>query len=160
MAYVGNNQTSPIIQEDKPQNPPPYEDSGVKYQGYSKHKISNNSYILKVQDENSISIGLNSNLLGLPAGTYYINRGNVTKKLIINFVTVSYYLTTIRTYLNFLDYNGSNGIDFTIPQGNLSYSFEIVPKTFIGEYIQIFLANNIPANEFISIKLYGWYEDR
>lgn len=150
-----------VIRQDTPSSRiPPYEDSGIKYQGKYKIQRSSSEYELKTQDENSIAIEFNSNLVGLPAGTYTINRGNPTKNYVIKEVVVSYHLTGNRTALTFIDGLGSNLYTLTFPPAAQIIGFSIVPKKFLGETMSIVLNVAIPANEFISVKFYGWYEDK
>lgn len=105
-------------------------------------------------------MGIATNLAGLPAGTYSIDRGNVGQNFIIQFVKVNYKLSAIKTLLVFRDSAGDNAINVMMPSSDCqNYSFEIVPKLFSGQYLNMSLDVNIPVNEFIFITFYGWYED-
>lgn len=162
VAYVPLNNSSSIqpIIEQKVNAIPNYEDAGVKFQGKYKVQRDSFAYELKKQDENSLSIGLSTNLAGLPAGSYTINRGNPSKNLVLQFMVVSYHLTGNITSVSLVDGQGSNALSVTFPPGSSVTHSEIVPKTFLGETLTLVLGQNIPANEFIRLNLYGWYEDK
>jgi len=140
---------------------PNYPDTGVDYGGYGKKIVTGNQYLLVKQDENSIQVGMNQSLAGLPAGTYTINRGSPLRNFVFSHLTISYIQTGIIQQLSIDDGSGSNGIRLLLPSstGNIM-GFAIVPKVFISSTISINISAAIPANEFICFSLYGWYEDK
>jgi hypothetical protein len=159
ITYLGSPQSLP--QEPQSQIPN-YEGPGVKFQKFFKLNKGNGSYEIREQTENSITVALANNLLGLPAGTYSLNRGNVGKRFVIQYLLVQSLLTTTHlTEITFEDTKGDNGFTLNIPSSanGLMTSISLVPKTFIGETINIILSQAIPINQFLSIAMYGWYED-
>lgn len=106
-----------------------------------------------------MSIGLATNLAGLAAGNYTINRGHLGQNFVIRYCLVSFIQTGIYQFINLTDPDTTNGLSITLPTstGHV-FGFEVNPKVFSNPTINITLTNAIPVNEFISIKLYGWYE--
>jgi len=156
------NTTSDITSniEQKISQIPPYEDAGVSYKGKFKQIRAQDVYEVKNQTENSISVGIATNLAGLPAGTYSIDRGHETQNFIVQFVKVNYKLTATKTMLIFKDSKGDNSFNIAMPGSPCeNYSFEVIPKLFSGRYFNVTLDVPIPANEFIFVTAYGWYED-
>jgi len=63
IVFSGNNETAPVYQEEQKESPPPYEDTEVRYQGFSKFSIGNGKYGLKYQNKfySYITIASSSN---------------------------------------------------------------------------------------------------
>lgn len=51
VVFAGNNENAPVFQQEQKESPPPYEDTGVKFQGYSKYSIGNGKFGLKYQQK-------------------------------------------------------------------------------------------------------------
>lgn len=154
------NSVSNII-EQKVQDIPNYEDRGISFQGKYKIQISEKKYELRAQSENSIVVTLNDNLVGLPAGTYYLALDHPLQNFVFQFFTINWKLTAIKTEVRFIDDKGSNGLTMVLPSdASGNYSAQIIPKTYYGDRIKVEIDTNIPANEFVNISLWGWYEDQ
>lgn len=159
IAYVGiGTQQNPNIQAPTKIDTPQYPDKYVDYAGYSKVSLSNNQFRLSPQTENNIGIYFPG---GTPAGNYNINRGNPTQDYVIKFVLVSCFENVPMTQITFTDEDGNNSLTLRVPAlfGG-AYSFEIVPKVFKGERINITLGQNIQAADHIYVTFFGWYEDK
>jgi len=139
---------------------PPYSDPSIRYEKYAK-RLKGDTYELINQSENSIGIGLGTNLAGLAAGNYSISLSHPEQNFVIQAYSVAYLQAAIRQSINLTDSDGTNGfgIDLATSTGNI-FGQTIVPKLFKGTKINISIATNIPVNEFVTIKLFGWYEDK
>lgn len=93
MAFVGNNESSPVYTEPVKESPPPYEDTGVRYQGYSKYQITGGQFGLKYQRKFNSYITINNTATVQSAGIIGINRVFVTD-LIMAFVDTGGIATT------------------------------------------------------------------
>lgn len=151
---------SPEITAGQIKQIPPYPDPLVDFSAYAK-RLKNDSYELLNQEENSIRIGIGTNLAGLPAGTYSISLGHSTQNFIFKGIAISYIQAGVIQNLSLSDSAGTNGISFHLPPstGNI-IQIPCIAKVIKGNTINITLSAAIPVNEFISVSLYGWYENR
>jgi hypothetical protein len=79
---------------------------------------------------------------------------------VVVFVNVTYKSAVTMQELNFDDSNGTNGFNMLLPASAAGLiTYQIVPKLFQGELIKIHIAQNIAANDFISVTFSGFYED-
>jgi len=154
-----------VVETQKINEIPPYEDKGVRYQGKYKEQTGNFDFTLRRQEENSIQIVLNGNLAGLPFGHYPIVTDHPLQNFVFDKISIHYINSHTKTGIVLND-SGGNGIEFSLPStgpggSDLStcFNFDIVPKTFVGDF-DLFLDHTINANEFIAINLWGWYEDK
>ena len=85
----------------------------------------------------------------------------MNQNFILKFVVISYIQTAIIQDLSFDDPATSNAINFILPPSTGSMiSYEIIPKLFASNLMNLTLTAAIPANQFISVNLLGWYEDK
>lgn len=82
-----------------------------------------------------------------------------------NFIFDSYCINYVQSgIINFVrleDSEGTNGLTWNLPRSEgTSFTGNITPKLMKGTQLIIRLINAIPINEFITISLFGWYEDK
>lgn len=151
---------NPNITSNEIKQIPPYGDQGVRFEGYFK-RLKGNTYELVKQDENSIGIGIGTNLAGLGAGSYTINRGHAEQNFIIESLYLSYIQSGVIQSLTIADSDGNNSITIRLPTSTGDIiNIPFIPKTFKGQNIIITISLAIPVNQFISLHLVGWYENK
>lgn len=99
IVYSGYNETAPVYTEPTKESPPPYEDTEVKYQGYSKYPISEGRFGLKYQQKFSRYITITNSTTPQSVQIIGRNKAMITD-LIIAFVdTGGIPTTTTRRFI-------------------------------------------------------------
>jgi len=149
--------------EQKIQEIPPYEDSGVKYQGKFKTQQSGNTYELRGQVTRWVAVGV-QNTGGTFDFTFTRARNELkffATKLIVYFRNMSTF--GISNYIELTDVKGTQHdtrfVFFpTETSGHQEVNFEDSPRVFEGDSIGIRLLASLGLTEFIAFELFGWEE--
>jgi hypothetical protein len=167
VAYVPLNtaaQVSNLI-EQKVEQIPAYEDSGVKYQGKFKTQQSQNTFELRAQVTRFTTFGV-QNTGGTFDFTFARPRSDLKffcTKMIVHFRNMSTF--GIINYIELSDYNGttySPRFYFfpTEASGTLVIDFSDSPRRFEGTFFAIRLLASLGVSEFIAFNLFGWEEQQ
>ena len=166
VAYVPLNQSTtamPIV-EQKVQQIPNYEDSGVKYQGKFKTQQTGDTYELRGQRTRFYTIGSNS----AGAGPHLSNRTNPNTKFyctkiiiqVRNMSTFSWGFNQI--HIADVSPAGSASIKFYFfpVEANGVYVFDLSdsPREFTGDRFDLWHQFGFGAGEWMYIHLFGWEE--
>lgn len=101
-----------------------------------------------------------TNLGGLAAGIYLINRGHTNQNFVCDKIIISYIQTGLLRTISIYDSENTNGLTMDLPPSTGTIqNLIITPKLFKGDTLKIHLYDAIPVNEWLSIVLSGWYED-
>ena len=165
IAYTPLNAAANISSsvEQKIQEIPSYEDSGVKYQGKFKTQQSGNTYELRGQVTRWVAFGLQNT--GAVFDFDFTRARNelkfFCKKMIIYYHNMSTF--GISNYITLSDVKGAvRDVRFvffpTVTSGHLVVDFEDSPRVFEGTDFGIELLASLGLTEFIAFELFGWEE--
>jgi len=167
VAYVPLNNSASVSQivEQKIQEIPRYEDSGVKYQGKYKTQQSQNTYELRAQQTRFTAFGI-QNTGGVFDFSWVRPRNDLKfycTKMIIHFRNMSTFGVT--NYIELSDLKGTTYSPrfFFFPteaSGVLVIDFTDSPRTFEGTHFAIRLLAGLGLTEFIAFNLFGWEEQQ
>lgn len=163
MAYtpLGSVQEIPALIEQKVQEIPRYEDSGIKFQGKFKVQTGQNSYELKGQQTRFYIFGANA--LGDTTFTRENKSSTVfhcTKIMIQNHAAGSFGLSDYQTLSD--NYNGNQELRFAffnnVASESVVFDCSDCPRKFYGDFtVQ---RHSAGGAEFIIFHLYGWEEQK
>lgn len=167
VAYVPLNTAAQIsnIVEQKITEIPPYEDSGVKYQGKFKTQQTQDRYELRGQVTRFNAFGIQNT--GAVFDFTFTRPRNDLKffctKMIIHFRNMSTF--GISNYIELSDYRAGvySPRFFFFPteaSGALVLDFTDSPRLFEGTDFAIRLLSSLGATEFIAFNLFGWEEQQ
>lgn len=167
VAYVPLNTAAQVsnLVEQKVEQIPAYEDSGVKYQGKFKTQQSQNTFELRAQVTRFTTFGV-QNTGGTFDFTFARPRSDLKffcTKMIVHFRNMSTF--GISNYIELSDYNGvtySPRFYFfpTEASGALVIDFSDSPRRFEGNSFAIRLLASLGLSEFIAFNLFGWEEQQ
>lgn len=168
MAYVPLNtstQSIPLV-EQKITQIPPYEDSGVKYQGKFKTQQTQDTYELRGQRTRFYTLGISNGAFG----SNLFNRTNPTTKfyctkIILNVHDISTFSLALgRLHLADVTPAGSASIRFYFfpveANGVYVFDFADCPRLFEGDRFDFYTQFSFGATEFATISLFGWEEQQ
>jgi len=136
---------------------PPYEDSGVKFQGYSKRKLGDGSYLLVKQERKIIysSSNVAATLYTVPAGKIF-----VCDKIIINPANSNtfYFSESGHTAPGDIKIAVTTGFVDTSGTLTLRIPLQIDFNTPIVFDNDVYMFMSVEPSSY-TIMLYGWIED-
>ena len=152
------------IINEKIEQIPQYEDSGVKYQGKYKIQKSANTWELKAQESRWYGLfAANS-----PSTNTQIPRAANTLKFYCTRIIVYFWSNAVtpnftsNAYTIEDDVNGQSAIKFlffpTQTVQNITFDFTDSPRKFEGQNFNIYQFAGCPATGHIYFLLYGWLE--
>jgi len=167
VAYVPLNNSASVSQlvEQKIQEIPRYEDSGVKYQGKFKTQQSQNTYELRAQVTRFNAMAIQNT--GATFDFLFTRPRSDLKfyctKMIVHYRNMSTFGSSV--YIELSDYKGGvySPRYYFWPveaSGNLVIDFTDSPRAFEGTSFAIRLLASLGATEFIAFNLYGWEEQQ
>lgn len=150
--------------ETKVADIPPYEDSGIRFQGKYKEQTGNYSYELHNQIPYSYSFELGIDMAGKVAGNYTF--GFLMTRIVINYISISYVSQNPITELTFSDSNNVNLFKLNLPPTytgadirGQNFSLNIIPKLTTTEEFNINLGQDLNAGDWVTVTFYGWTEN-
>lgn len=155
----------PQIIEKKVAQIPPYEDSGIKFQGKFKTQQTSDTYELRAQETRFYTFGL-QNTGAVFDFTFARARPDLKffcTKMIVHFYNMSTF--GISNYIQLADFKGSTYTPRfyfypTDVSGALVIDFSDCPRRFEGTHFAIRLLASLGATEFIAFSLFGWEEQQ
>lgn len=162
---IGEVSNIPSIIEQKINQIPPYNDSGITYEGKYKIQKTADTYELKGQQTRFIAC----NLQNYAAGSVVLfARANATSKFYCTHILVDYKdMSTFGSsnYFQVADVklgSSNNPLRFvffpTDTTGHLFIDLSHSPRLFQQDYVAIVVPHNMGVNEFIVFSLFGWEE--
>lgn len=165
MVYTPISSTPPVtdLVNQKINLVPPYEDSGVKYQGKFKTQKGIDTYELKTQ-VTRFNIFSASGIAAGGVSTSSRPRSDLKfycTKMIFQWHTLSTHASN--QYITLSDRNGTNdSLRFAffpnIDDGNIVIDFSDCPRLFEGTDFSVTSTFLFPAGAFVVFSLYGWEE--
>lgn len=159
-----SDQVIPII-EQKVQEIPRYEDSGVKFQGKYKTQQAQNTYELRAQETRFYTIGISngafmSNIFARsrPQTRFYCTKmfiqhcGRSTASLALGQIKLSDVKNSSAS-TRFVYFPTAAAGDF-----NIELDFSDSPRKFEGDSFDLYTQYSFAAAEFLVISLFGWEE--
>lgn len=164
--YVPASYT-PTIDQQQIKQIPPYEDTGVRYEGYSKQKKNAEEYLLKKQTTRYASILANNSS---PSQDNKVTRAdNATK----NFFCTGLFLQATASgispsYIQVCDViNGVSNVRFnwyymspTYREDGIYFDFSALPRPFLGDQINIKVQTALGAGDYVHVELFGFDEEK
>lgn len=154
IVFVGNNEKSPVDKPSSSLQPPPYEDTGVKYQGYCKKNYGNNDYRLIPQNKIVIH---HSQTGAFSDSVYTVPEG---KKLIIGSMFISNLYSGVGTDECYMT-DGDSG---TIPPQRILFYYRFEENSILNPLfepkIEIFNSCWVGVTTgTVDLTIYGHLED-
>lgn len=166
IVYVSPNSNVPINQvEQKVQEIPHYEDSGVKYQSKYKIQQTETRYELRGQRTRWTLLALDNTAFGstlFDRPNYATSRFYCTK-LIFTFHAASVHSISLGQ-MHVADVNAAGNasirwVQFPVEtDGVYIYDFSDSPREFTGRYFDFYTQFSLDPTEFYTVLLFGWEE--
>lgn len=154
----------PSIVQQTIQQIPPYEDSGVRYQGKYKIQQTETRYELKAQETRFYTLGIGGGSFG---STLFSRSRPQTRfyctKMIIQHRAPSFFSMTLGQ-IRISDVKGTNGSArfYYYPTKEnpepIVLDFSDCPRKFEGDSFDVYTQYSFAAGEFLIVSLFGWEE--
>jgi hypothetical protein len=157
--------TPPEFIEQKVENIPNYEDSGVKYQGKYKTQQTQNKYELRAQQTRFYVLGISTGAFG----STIFARSRPELKFFCTKMIISHAGRSTSSFafgqIHLADVKGASASTrfYYYPTAatgefNIELNFSDCPRLFEGDSFDLYTQYNFPAGEFLIIQLFGWEE--